>query len=205
MSMGRDYLLVACEYGRKDERFAPTWSHWYVPWTQYPLVVDSSWNPGYVGGSVLNLLLLRHPEVDTFTITAPVRSPDNARLLERLDVKTGIASLNDYDKLKSLASSSDVVFNIVQCSSCLWIDCTLISFVSTGKLGSSTRSKRNLGRNAAVLREQRSSRLFVSYGKYEIAGLYMARCDSQTSFPSVWRRGNRGTGRRRICDRDSLL
>ena len=66
-------------------------------------MVDSSRNPGYVGGSVLNLLL-RHPKVDTFTITAPVRSPDKARLLEQLDVKTEIASLDDYDKLKSLAS-----------------------------------------------------------------------------------------------------
>ena len=69
-------------------------------------------NAGYVGGAVLNLFL-KHPKVDTFAITAPVRSPAKAKLLEQLGVQAPIASLDDYDKLVSLASNADVVLNIV--------------------------------------------------------------------------------------------
>ncbi|EPS98845.1 NAD-binding protein [Fomitopsis schrenkii] len=66
---------------------------------------------GYVGGAVLGLFL-KHPKAETFAITAPVRSPAKAKLLEQLGVKAPIASLDDHDKLESLASSADVVFNI---------------------------------------------------------------------------------------------
>ncbi|EPS96185.1 hypothetical protein FOMPIDRAFT_1032505 [Fomitopsis schrenkii] len=66
---------------------------------------------GYVGGAVLSLFL-QHPKTETFAITAPVRSPVKAKLIEQLGVKAPIASLDDHDKLESLASSSDVVFNI---------------------------------------------------------------------------------------------
>lgn len=58
-------------------------------------------------------LLLKHPRVNTFTITTPVRSPVKAKLLEQLGVKTAIASLDEPDKLIALASTADVVFNIV--------------------------------------------------------------------------------------------
>lgn len=68
---------------------------------------------GYVGGTVLDLFL-QHPKAKTFAITTPVRSPAKAKLLEQLGVKAPIASLDDHDKLESLASSADVVFNIVR-------------------------------------------------------------------------------------------
>ena len=58
---------------------------------------------------------MKHPKFDTFVITAPVRSPAKARLLEQLGVQAPIASLDDHDKLVSFASSADVVFNIVSC------------------------------------------------------------------------------------------
>lgn len=74
--------------------------------------MTSQWHSGYVGGAVLNLLL-KHPKVDTFTITAPVRSPAKAKLLEQLGVQAPIASLDDHDKLVSLAASADVIFNVV--------------------------------------------------------------------------------------------
>ena len=41
-------------------------------------------------------------------------SPAKARLLEQLGVKAYIASLDDHDKLESLASSADAVFNILR-------------------------------------------------------------------------------------------
>lgn len=64
-------------------------------------------------------LLLKHPKADTFTITAPVRSPAKADLLEKLGVKTTIASLDEPDKLVALASAADVVFNVVSVTSLL--------------------------------------------------------------------------------------
>ncbi|KAI0729696.1 hypothetical protein C8Q72DRAFT_296216 [Fomitopsis betulina] len=66
---------------------------------------------GYVGGTVLDLFL-QHPKAKTFAIATPVRSPAKAKLLEQFGVKAPIASLDDHDKLESLASSADVVFNI---------------------------------------------------------------------------------------------
>ena len=51
--------------------------------------------------------------MDKFTITAPVRSPAKAKLLEQLGVQAPIASLDDHDKLVSLAASADVIFNVV--------------------------------------------------------------------------------------------
>lgn len=70
---------------------------------------------GYVGGTVLDLFL-QHPKAKTFAIATPVRSPAKAKLLEQFGVKAPIASLDDHDKLESLASSADVVFNIVRYS-----------------------------------------------------------------------------------------
>ncbi|KAH9929452.1 uncharacterized protein B0H18DRAFT_1117482 [Fomitopsis serialis] len=66
---------------------------------------------GYIGGAVLNRLL-QHPNADKFDITAPVRSPEKAKLLEQLGVKTEIASLSDHDKIESLASRAHVIINV---------------------------------------------------------------------------------------------
>ncbi|KAH9835125.1 uncharacterized protein C8Q71DRAFT_104691 [Rhodofomes roseus] len=66
---------------------------------------------GYIGGSVLNRLL-SHPKADTFSITATVRSPEKAKLLEKLGVKAEIASLSDFDKIEELASRAHVIFNV---------------------------------------------------------------------------------------------
>ena len=57
--------------------------------------------------------LLQHPNADKFDITAPVRSPEKAKLLEQLGVKAEIASLSDHDKIESLASRAHVIFNVV--------------------------------------------------------------------------------------------
>ncbi|TFY55920.1 hypothetical protein EVJ58_g7949 [Rhodofomes roseus] len=65
---------------------------------------------GYIGGSVLNRLL-NHPKADTFSITVSVRSPEKAKLLEKLGVKAEIASLSDHDKIEELASRAHVIFN----------------------------------------------------------------------------------------------
>ncbi|KAI9463253.1 hypothetical protein BJY52DRAFT_1254099 [Lactarius psammicola] len=65
---------------------------------------------GYIGGSVLQRLL-DHPKTDTFEITALVRSPDKAKLLNTLGVKTAVASLSDLDKLTELATASDVIIH----------------------------------------------------------------------------------------------
>ncbi|TFY62534.1 hypothetical protein EVJ58_g3799 [Rhodofomes roseus] len=65
---------------------------------------------GYVGGSVLNRLL-QDPATKTWEIITPVRSPEKAKLLEKLGVKTEIASLSDHDKLELLASRARVVIN----------------------------------------------------------------------------------------------
>ena len=68
---------------------------------------------GYIGGSVLNRLLL-HPKAASFDITTPVRSSEKAKLLEsKFKVKAEIASLSDYDKLESLASNADIVIHTV--------------------------------------------------------------------------------------------
>ncbi|KZT66771.1 NAD(P)-binding protein [Daedalea quercina L-15889] len=66
---------------------------------------------GYIGGSVLNRLLA-HPKADTFEITTPVRSPEKAKLLEKLGVRTEVASLNNHDKVESLAANAHIIFNV---------------------------------------------------------------------------------------------
>ena len=70
------------------------------------------WALGYIGGSVLQLLL-DHPKKDTFEITALVRSVDKAKLLNTLGVNTVVASLSDLDKLTEVAAASDVVIHTV--------------------------------------------------------------------------------------------
>ncbi|KZT66776.1 NAD(P)-binding protein [Daedalea quercina L-15889] len=65
---------------------------------------------GFIGGSVLNRLL-KHPKADTFVITTLVRSPEKAKLLEKLGVTAEIASLSDHDKIELFASRAHVIFN----------------------------------------------------------------------------------------------
>ncbi|KAI0073561.1 NAD-P-binding protein [Panus rudis PR-1116 ss-1] len=65
---------------------------------------------GYLGGSVLSCLLT-HPSASNFEITAIVRSPEKANMLENFGVKTVIASLDDVDKIEKLASQCHVVFS----------------------------------------------------------------------------------------------
>jgi D-arabinose 1-dehydrogenase-like Zn-dependent alcohol dehydrogenase len=67
---------------------------------------------GYIGGSVLQRLLA-HPKRDTFEITALVRSPDKAKLLNTFGVNTVVASLSDHDRLTELAAASNVVIQTV--------------------------------------------------------------------------------------------
>ncbi|KAA1475304.1 NAD(P)-binding protein [Dentipellis sp. KUC8613] len=65
---------------------------------------------GYIGGSVLQLLL-DHPKRDTFAITAYVRSEEKARKLEAFGAHTAIGTLDELDKLEDLASKADVILN----------------------------------------------------------------------------------------------
>ncbi|TCD71996.1 hypothetical protein EIP91_000128 [Steccherinum ochraceum] len=65
---------------------------------------------GYIGGSALNRLL-EHPKVDTFDITALVRSPEKGRLLEKFGVKHVVGDLKNSELLESLAEKAHVVFS----------------------------------------------------------------------------------------------
>ncbi|KAF8904777.1 hypothetical protein CPB84DRAFT_1895995 [Gymnopilus junonius] len=69
--------------------------------------------PGYIGGSVLSRLL-KHPDADSFEITALVRSAEKAEKLKTLGVKTLPGSYTDEDLsvIKNAAAESDVVFAI---------------------------------------------------------------------------------------------
>ncbi|KAL0954821.1 hypothetical protein HGRIS_003766 [Hohenbuehelia grisea] len=63
---------------------------------------------GYVGGSFLTRLL-EHPKIDSFAITALVRSPEKAEKLKGLGVKVVVGSHSDLTVIEKLASESDVV------------------------------------------------------------------------------------------------
>ncbi|KAH8100946.1 NAD(P)-binding protein [Cristinia sonorae] len=65
---------------------------------------------GYIGGSALNRLL-SHPKFNTWEVTALVRSPEKAKLLESFGIKPVIGNLNDAELLESLAEKSHVVFS----------------------------------------------------------------------------------------------
>ncbi|KAI0671513.1 NAD-P-binding protein [Trametes maxima] len=64
---------------------------------------------GYVGGSVLGLLLEDHNGPLKYNVTALVRGADKAKKLESFGVNSVIGSLDDLDKLETIASESDVV------------------------------------------------------------------------------------------------
>ncbi|KAI0701574.1 NAD(P)-binding protein [Cerioporus squamosus] len=56
---------------------------------------------GYVGGHALQHILA-HPEAHTFNITALVRNPDSAKMLEsKFNVKAVVGSLKDLEKLRA--------------------------------------------------------------------------------------------------------
>ncbi|KAH9947915.1 NAD-P-binding protein [Amylocystis lapponica] len=65
---------------------------------------------GYIGGSVLQRLI-QHPNVANFEITVLLRAEQKAKKLETYGVHAVVGSLADTDKLESLASQADVVFN----------------------------------------------------------------------------------------------
>jgi len=66
---------------------------------------------GYIGGSVLSLLL-SHRRSSTFKITALVRSPEKARLLEsQFGVTAVVGSHVDEGVLGSLSSEAQIVFS----------------------------------------------------------------------------------------------
>ena len=70
-------------------------------------------NTGYIGGSVL-ARLLKHPNAQSFEITALVRSEDKAKKLESHGVKTVIGSYKDDHALtEKLAENAHIVFQIV--------------------------------------------------------------------------------------------
>ncbi|KAI0701878.1 NAD-P-binding protein [Cerioporus squamosus] len=65
---------------------------------------------GYVGGHALQHILA-HPEAHTFNITALVRNPDSAKMLEsKFNVKAVVGSLKDLEKLTELAEGAHLVF-----------------------------------------------------------------------------------------------
>ncbi|KAG8849554.1 hypothetical protein FRB96_000704 [Tulasnella sp. 330] len=63
---------------------------------------------GYIGGSVLDQLVKKHPE---FIYTALVRNPKDNKAIEALNVKVAQGSHSDLDLIEKVASESDIVFN----------------------------------------------------------------------------------------------
>ncbi|KAI0368804.1 NAD-P-binding protein [Pilatotrama ljubarskyi] len=71
---------------------------------------------GYIGGAVLQRLL-QHPHRENFEISALVRNVEKAKLLVReFGVRTVVGSLQDSDKLKSLAENAHVVIHTADSS-----------------------------------------------------------------------------------------
>ncbi|KAI0351703.1 NAD-P-binding protein [Trametes cingulata] len=70
---------------------------------------------GYIGGSILQRLL-NHPKREQFEITALVRNAQKAKQLESsFGVKTVLGSLQDLDKLSSLAENAHIVIQVADC------------------------------------------------------------------------------------------
>ncbi|KAI0368821.1 NAD-P-binding protein [Pilatotrama ljubarskyi] len=70
---------------------------------------------GYIGGSILQLLL-DHPNHERFEITALVRDTEKAKKLEAsFGVKTVLGSLQDLDKLSNLAENAHIVIQVADC------------------------------------------------------------------------------------------
>ena len=59
--------------------------------------------------------LLNHPHADTFEVTALVRNPEKAQILEsQFNVKTVIASHAEHDKIEQAVEANHVIFHIVR-------------------------------------------------------------------------------------------
>ncbi|KAI0668324.1 NAD-P-binding protein [Trametes maxima] len=70
---------------------------------------------GYIGGSVLQRLF-EHPNRQNFDITALVRNTDKAEILEaQFSLKTVVGSLQDHEKLSTLAEDAHIVINTADC------------------------------------------------------------------------------------------
>ena len=68
---------------------------------------------GYIGGSVLSLLLA-HPRVAASDISVLVRSQAKAEKLREFGLHVVVGSTDDHDQLESLAATADVVFSCVR-------------------------------------------------------------------------------------------
>ncbi|EJF55689.1 NAD(P)-binding protein [Dichomitus squalens LYAD-421 SS1] len=67
---------------------------------------------GYIGGTLL-VRLLNHPDADTFDITALVRNPEKAHLLEsKFGVKTLIASHAEHDRIEEAVAANHIILQI---------------------------------------------------------------------------------------------
>ncbi|KAI0368802.1 NAD-P-binding protein [Pilatotrama ljubarskyi] len=67
---------------------------------------------GYIGGTILQKLL-EHPNKDKFDINALVRNAEKAEILSsKFGVKTVVGTLQDLDKLSSLAESAHIVIHL---------------------------------------------------------------------------------------------
>lgn len=67
---------------------------------------------GYIGGAVL-ARLLKHPEFNSWEITAIVRSPEKAKKLEKHGIKVAVGSHDDASIVEPLAAASDMVIATV--------------------------------------------------------------------------------------------
>ncbi|PIL35407.1 hypothetical protein GSI_02133 [Ganoderma sinense ZZ0214-1] len=67
---------------------------------------------GYIGGAVL-ARLLNHPNRDNFQITALVRNPEKARILNtRFGVNAVLGSHHERDKIERLVEDNHVIFHV---------------------------------------------------------------------------------------------
>ena len=85
---------------------------------------SSTISSGYIGGSVLNLLL-SHPLYNTFQITVVIRDPAKENKFRSLGVKTALGSNSDHSLLQHLAYEADVVIACVSLT-CLYAPSTSI-------------------------------------------------------------------------------
>ncbi|KAI0648486.1 NAD-P-binding protein [Trametes meyenii] len=70
---------------------------------------------GYIGGSVLQRLF-EHPNRQNFDITTLVRNADKAKILEtKFGLRTAVGSLQDHEKLATLAENAHIVINTADC------------------------------------------------------------------------------------------
>ena len=86
---------------------------------------SSTISSGYVGGSVLKLLL-SHPLSNTFRITVLIRDPAKEEKFRSLGVQTALGSYSDHSLLQHLAYEADVV---IACVSLAWFYAMSISTI----------------------------------------------------------------------------